>query len=107
MRKLEILTTLLALASMASIVHAQTPGAPDSSNPEAALATPIITTFAGDYAKGPGYSGDGGPAVKAQLNSPNDLIFDADGNAYIADPYNSVVRKVTPEGIISTIAGNY
>jgi hypothetical protein len=107
MRKLVILATLLALASMASIVHAQTPGAPDSSNPEAALATPIITTFAGNYAKGPGYSGDGGPAVKAQLDFANDLIFDADGNVYITDPYNSVVRKVTPEGIISTVAGNH
>ena len=63
----------------------------------------IISTIAGtgDY----GYSGDGGLAVQAQLDSPYDLTMDNAGNLYIADTYNYRIRKVTPEGIISTIAG--
>ncbi|MGD1095611.1 MAG: hypothetical protein ABSB35_26900 [Bryobacteraceae bacterium] len=54
----------------------------------------------------PGYSGDGGPAVKAQLNEPQGLAVDASGNLYIADSLNSVIRMVSPSGIINTIAGN-
>ena len=53
-----------------------------------------------------GYSGDGGPAVDAQLNLPQCVAVDAAGNVYIADWLNSVVREVTPKGIINTIAGN-
>ena len=51
------------------------------------------------------YTGDGGLAVNATLNSPGPLAFDLAGNLYIADEVNFVVRKVTPAGVISTFAG--
>jgi hypothetical protein len=53
-----------------------------------------------------GYSGDGGLAVSAQLNKPWSAIADNNGNIYIADTHNNVVRKVDAAGIISTVAGN-
>ena len=59
----------------------------------------IITTIAGGTTAG--YSGDGGPAVSAQLIAPKALAFDSQGNLYIAD---GCVRKITA-GIISTFAG--
>jgi uncharacterized protein (TIGR03437 family) len=64
----------------------------------------IITTVAGTGA--PGYTGDGGPAVNAQLNSPSGVAVDAAGNLYIADNTNEVVRRVNPAGLIWTIAGS-
>lgn len=64
----------------------------------------VLTRVAG---KSPGYSGDGGPAVNAQLNGPLGVALDGLGNIYIADTYNNVVRKVTAAtGIIATVAGN-
>ena len=70
--------------------------------------TGIITTVAGVAAYGPGYGGDGGPATSAQLYYPTGIAVDAsNGNLYIADTANNVVRMVTKStGIISTIAGN-
>src|SRR5215510_8375233 len=53
-----------------------------------------------------GFSGDGGPAVNAQLNSPQGMALDAAGNLYIADSSNNRVRKVDTNGIITTFAGN-
>ncbi|MGW3567992.1 NHL repeat-containing protein [Streptomyces sp. NPDC000941] len=63
-----------------------------------------IATVAGTGAAG--YLSDGGPAPLTQLNSPFGLAVDRQGNLYIADRYNHRVRKVTPDGIITTIAGN-
>jgi uncharacterized protein (TIGR03437 family) len=54
----------------------------------------------------PGYSGDNGPATKAQLRNPAGIALDAQGNLYIADQGNHRIRKVTPNGTISTFAGN-
>ena len=63
-----------------------------------------ITTLAGTGVKG--YSGDGGPATSAELNGPYRVTVDLAGNVYIPDAGNSRVRKVSPDGIITTIAGN-
>jgi uncharacterized protein (TIGR03437 family) len=65
--------------------------------------TGIIQTLAGTGF--PGFSGDGGPASQAQLNSPYGMGVDAAGNVYIADLGNNRVRKVSPDGTINTIAG--
>jgi hypothetical protein len=61
-----------------------------------------ISTMAGNGTAG--YGGDGGPATSAQLDYPEGIAFDSAGNLYIADFYNSHVRKVTPKGVISTVA---
>ena len=53
-----------------------------------------------------GFSGDNGPAVHASLNAPWGLAADAAGNIYFADSYNHRVRRITPEGLITTIAGD-
>jgi sugar lactone lactonase YvrE len=63
----------------------------------------IITTVAGTGTAG--YSGDAGPATSAQLQSPDAVTVDAQGNLYIADTGNHRVRKVSG-GIITTLAGN-
>lgn len=63
----------------------------------------LITTVAGTGV--PGYSGDGGPAVNAQLNTPYGILLDKDDNLLIADSNNDVIRKVGSDGIIQTIAG--
>ena len=63
-----------------------------------------ITTVAGNGTQG--YSGDGGPATSAELNYPYGVAVDAAGNLYIADTSNYRVRKVTPDGTITTVAGN-
>ena len=54
----------------------------------------------------PGFSGDGGAASAATLNSPSGVTVDALGNLYIADTLNHLIRKVDPAGIISTISGS-
>jgi hypothetical protein len=62
----------------------------------------VLTRVAGTGVAG--YSGDGGPALQAQLNDPRGLAFDPFGNLYIAEWRNQVVRKVTPGGTITTVA---
>jgi sugar lactone lactonase YvrE len=63
----------------------------------------IITNFAGNGSEG--FSGDGGLATRARLNQPNGLAADAAGNLYIADSDSHRVRKVTVDGMITTVAG--
>jgi uncharacterized protein (TIGR03437 family) len=64
-----------------------------------------ITTVAGP---GPanGALGDGGPATGATLNTPQGVAVDAAGNLYIAEYGLNRIRKVSPSGIITTVAGN-
>jgi len=71
----------------------------------------IITTIAGSGISDPysglgGFSGDNGIATNAQLNIPNAMVFDTNGNLYISDSWNHRVRKVDIGGVISTVAGN-
>ncbi len=69
------------------------------------LATGIITTVAGNGTIG--YSGDNGLATSAELSGPVSVSTDTFGNVFVADEYNSAIRKIEiSTGIITTIAGN-
>ena len=67
-------------------------------------ATGTISTFAGNGTAN--FSGDGGPAILAELQDVADVLADASGNVFIADAGNFRVRKVNSQGIISTVAGS-
>jgi DNA-binding beta-propeller fold protein YncE len=68
------------------------------------LATGVVTTVAGTGVAG--YSGDGGPAVRATLDSPQRMVADAAGNIYVADSDNNAVRRIDAgSGVITTVAG--
>jgi hypothetical protein len=58
-----------------------------------------------DGVKQAGYSGDGGPAIDAQLNFPVDLAFAPDGTLYFSDVYNHCIRAIDPDGSIRTAVG--
>jgi hypothetical protein len=77
----------------------------DSSNHRIRKISPagVISTVAGNGTAG--FSGDGGAATSAELNSPGGVAVDGEGNLYIGDVGNQRVRKVTTEGVISTFAG--
>jgi trimeric autotransporter adhesin len=64
----------------------------------------LIRTVAGNGSGG--FSGDGGPIISAQLDSPTGVAMDTSGNLFIADFENQRVRKITKSGVISTVAGN-
>ena len=67
--------------------------------------TGVISTIAGNGTAG--YSGDGGAATSAELNTPASVAFDSRGNIYIVDANNNRIRMVNAStGVISTIAGN-
>ncbi|MBK6825693.1 MAG: gliding motility-associated C-terminal domain-containing protein [Chitinophagaceae bacterium] len=67
-------------------------------------ATGIVGQFAGNGIGG--YSGDGGQALNAQINTPFDISIDRNGNIYFSDLGNEVIRCIDPSGIIRTVAGN-
>jgi RHS repeat-associated protein len=52
-----------------------------------------------------GYSGDGGPAIRANLAGPRGLAAGPDGSIYVAETYNHCVRRIWPSGMITTVAG--
>ena len=64
----------------------------------------IIITVAGNGISG--FSGDGGPATQAALSAPFGMAVGPDGSLYIGDRNNRRVRRVGPDGIITTVAGN-
>ena len=65
--------------------------------------TGIISTYAGTGT--PGYSGDGGPAINAQISTIASIQVAEDETLYFTENARHVIRKITPDGIISTIAG--
>jgi hypothetical protein len=73
--------------------------------------TDVINTFVGNGM--PGYAGDNGPALMAQIRNPigqaaspaGRIDFDSTGNLFIADTGNNAIRRVTPAGVITTVAG--
>jgi trimeric autotransporter adhesin len=64
-----------------------------------------LPTYAIDTLAGSSWVGDGGPATSAILLQAEGLAADVNGNLYIADPVDHRVRKVTPDGVIQTVAG--
>ena len=66
----------------------------------------IITTFAGSGSYNYKGEEDGIPAIEASLNWPTGVAVDGQGDVYIADSYNNLIRKVDGDGLITTIAGS-
>src|SRR5947209_3753834 len=62
-----------------------------------------ILTIAGNGKVG--FSGDGGPATQAALNAPFGMLVDTAGNLFFTDSFNSRVRRVSPDGTVTTVAG--
>jgi len=94
MRSIALTTVLVMviLVSAPTVVNADVTG--DST----------ITTIAGNGIRA--FSGDGGPAVQAQINQPRDSEWGNDGTLYFTDTYNQRVRAIAPDGTITTVAGN-
>ena len=69
----------------------------------------IVQTIAGSgagFSHSRNFGGNGGPATQARLSAPASVAVGTDGSVYISDSWNYLIRKVSPEGIISTFAGN-
>jgi sugar lactone lactonase YvrE len=103
--RVELLVALVVLAVSACGGGS---GAKDGAE-EASKPKPELTTVAGD---GGSQLGDGGPVTEAGFCGPNDVAFDIEGNMYISDggiyctgPGGYTVRKVDPDGTITTVAG--
>ena len=94
---------MLALAGASAAVMAWSLVAAAPSN-GFVTASSVITTICGTGQAG--FSGDGGQAVNARLNQPRDSAIGPDGSIYIADTYNNRIRRIAPNGTITTIAGN-
>lgn len=71
---------------------------------EITASTQIINTTVGNGTAG--YAGDNAGGSTAELNGPQGVVVDSTGNFYIADTNNNVIRKVTPSGQVSTVAGD-
>ena len=113
--RVAVLTILVVCVVAAPTVAAGTAGrtarrkslsvaAPAGAAPVLTFTPGIGSTVAGTGVGG--YAGDGGPASAAQLNFPAGMAVDSQGNFYVADSANSVIRKFSVGGTITTVAGN-
>ncbi|MFA6391614.1 MAG: FG-GAP-like repeat-containing protein [Patescibacteria group bacterium] len=84
---------LLAFSALLFIISLITPGSVNAAYGD-------TTTYVGKI-----YDGDGGSAVNAYFDFPEDITVDSSGNFYIADTYNNVIRKINTSNIVSTVAG--
>src|SRR5437588_4005086 len=91
---------LIAIVGLAAL--SRPPGSRAAASPPPAPGT--ILTVAGNGQAG--FSGDGGPATEARLDDPRALAADTAGNLFIADTGNARVRRISPDGIIKTVAGS-
>src|SRR5580692_3418726 len=89
----------LAVDSLGNVYFSDYNHAVYKTNPDG-----VLTRVAGTAR--PGFSGDGGSALNAQLHSPQGVAVDSAGNVYIADLSNGRIRKISVGGIISTVAGS-
>ncbi len=93
-----------ALALAAGVLTLGSPSVAADETPTPLVGpTSMITTTAGTGRQG--FSGDGGPARSALINQPRDSAIGPGGSLYVADTYNNRIRRVDPDGIITTIAG--
>jgi sugar lactone lactonase YvrE len=106
-RKAWMFTALLLVSLATARLTAQQYGPPSSGNTSAILFVPATLNLVAGL-NGEGYGGDGGPANSAttQFNFPAGLVYDSNGNLFIADSMNHVVRRIDHvTGDISTYAG--
>ena len=65
-------------------------------------ASPLVSTFAGSGTPG----NSDGPGASASFSEPEGMAIDAAGNVYVADLGNNMIRKISPNGVVSTLAGS-
>lgn len=93
---------LVVLAIMVSALAAVS-GSPFAASSTIATTSATITTIAGTGVSGD--TGDGGPALAAEIDHPRGLAFLRDGSLIFAEPFLNVVRRVAPDGTITTVVG--
>lgn len=97
-------------AGVQRVAHASrfTPPQSDTSNHAVRFVSGvgIITTVAGTLGQA-GFAGDGNPATAstARLSSPTSVAYEPDGGLFISEQGNSIIRYVSPAGMLSTVAG--
>lgn len=84
------------------VVNSPVTNLPAANPPVVVSSAPKIITFAGQAGVA-GYAD--GPATQAKFRLPNNVAVDGAGNVYVADTANNVIRKITPAGMVSTLAG--
>jgi len=94
---------LMGTAAITGLTFGALVARADPGDPPGTIRTVAGTTR--NYSQG-GFSGDGGKASDAQLYNPRAVAFSHAGDVFIADALNHRVRRIDPNGIISTIAGN-
>ena len=83
-----------------------TPSVPVQQPAPTPVPAPVTVTAIATFAGQPGTKGYAdGPALQAEFRLPNNAAADGAGNVYVADTANDVIRKITPAGIVSTVAG--